>query len=569
MSSKGKIIKYNLACTATGGSCGSSDAMVMYDDNGKYCHKCHGHDNLGKQTGKGERMITKGTQDTDLSFYYEGAYKAITSRRIQEETCKKYGVRTSETGGHMFPGYNEAGELIAVKTCYPATEGRPKRFSIKGPWTETVLFGANSFPKTGRSLTVTEGEYDALAAFQMTGSKYPNVSILNGCSSAKRDFTSNFEAMNQFESIVLNFDSDRPGREATETVAPMFPGKTKVMQLVEAKDACDYLKSNKISKYTEEYWRAKRYTLGGIVNAADQWLSYKEKKDLPSVFFPEHWKEVNRKTQGMREGEIITLLAGTSIGKSFYMREIQHAILKNTENKIFTANFEESIPATVGGLLSIEMSKRLQVTEEIIDEVEEKAAFDNLFGDGRFICLDHAGSIEGTSLLEKIEYAVVVDGCKFVFLDPITLALSETSTGQDSNSTMDSFMSTMLKIVKRLEFTLFLVAHVRKAPQGKSFEEGAIPTEDAWKGSASGKQVSFTTLALSRNKYAESELERNTGQLHVLKCRHTGDTGPADYLHFNTDTGRLDAIDPETFFDTPELTDITSSLGSSGVKSEF
>lgn len=554
----GNITKTGLPCTAKD-SCGSSNAMALYDDGGKFCHKCHGWDNTGKTNGNtGGKQLTDNSEfkdntkgaPVDLDFYYQGSYKGIPERRIQVETCKKYGVRTDDNGNHMFPGYNSAGELIAVKTRLKTPEGEPKKFSIKGPWTSCVLFGAKEFPKTGRSLTVTEGEYDALAAYQMTGSKYPNVSILNGCSSAKKDFTSNFEAINLFESIVINFDSDTPGKEATEKVAPMFPGKTKVMHLVEAKDACDYLKMNKASKYTDEFWKAKRYTLGGIVNAADQWLSYKEKKNLPAVFFPKEWEEVNRKTQGMREGEIITLLAGTSIGKSFYMREIQHSILTNTDNKIFTANFEESIPATVGGLLSIEMNKRLMTTEEVIDEDEEKAAFDKLYGDGRFICLDHAGSIEGTSLLEKIEYAVVVDGCKFVFLDPITLALSETVQGQDSNSTMDAFMSTMLKMVKRLEFTLFLVAHVRKSSQGKSFEEGAIPTEDSWKGSASGKQVSFTTLALSRDKYAADETERNTGQLHVLKCRHTGDTGPADYLHFNTETGRLDIIDPSAFLDS-------------------
>ncbi len=43
----GKIVEYRLPCTAPK-SCGSSDAMVRYEDNGKYCHRCGGFDNSEK-----------------------------------------------------------------------------------------------------------------------------------------------------------------------------------------------------------------------------------------------------------------------------------------------------------------------------------------------------------------------------------------------------------------------------------------------------------------------------------------------------------------------------------------
>ena len=37
---------------------------------------------------------------------------------------------------------------------------------------------------------------------------------------------------------------------------------------------------------------------------------------------------------------------------------------------------------------------------------------------------------------------------------------------------------------------------------------------------------------------------RNTTSIHVLKCRFSGKTGPAGYLYFDSDTGRLTKTEP-------------------------
>jgi hypothetical protein len=51
---------------------------------------------------------------------------------------------------------------------------------------------------------------------------------------------------------------------------------------------------------------------------------------------------------------------------------------------------------------------------------------------------------------------------------------------------------------------------------------------------------------MSRNQQAETEAARNTVQVHVLKSRYTGDTGPADFIYFQKETGTFCAgVDPE------------------------
>ena len=581
MAENGKIIKLRLPCN----TCGSSDAVAMYEAGDTFCFKCRTTGgNKGDYTGyTGDNQLTDVTK-VDLSYYYQGQYKDITERRIPADVCKKYGVRTNDSGHHMFPGYNSEGELIAVKTCIPQkglspkqTEaaGKPldpnfkaKTFSITGPWGEGVLFGANSFPKTGKSMTITEGEYDAMAAYRMTGSKYPHTSILNGCSSARTDMENNFDALSSFESIVFNFDNDKPGKEATDKVAPMFPGKSKILQLTEAKDACDYLKMNKSSKYVDEFFRAKTYTLGGIVNGRDTLEAYRKKRDVSSIAFPDEWTELNAKTYGVRLGEIVLVTAGTGSGKTQWLRELKYWWLTQTTEKIMDISLEEDTGDSAGGMMALHANKRIMLPDVHISESEEDRIHRELFSSGRMLFLDHEGSFEDDSLLDKINYAATVEKCTLIFLDHITIAVSDGIAGQE-NMTMDKFMNRLLKIAKRLNVCIVVVSHLRKTGGGgKSFEEGRIPSEDDLKGSGSLKQIAMTTIALSRNKYANCDKERNTTAFHVLKCRFTGRTGPCDHTFFDDSTGRMTAVDPETFFDADSF-DQPVGGNNRGVKSEF
>ena len=112
-------------------------------------------------------------------------------------------------------------------------------------------------------------------------------------------------------------------------------------------------------------------------------------------------------------------------------------------------------------------------------------------------------------------------------------------------------MHGLKELTVELGIYIGLISHLRK-PQsnGKSFEEGATPTLDDLRGSGSIKQLSNGVLAISRNQQADSEAERNTSSLTVLKCRKTGRTGPADFLTFEDASGRLvQGVDPASICD--------------------
>ena len=75
----------------------------------------------------------------------------------------------------------------------------------------TGLFGQHLFAEGGKFITVTEGELDCLAAYQMMGSKWPIVSVRNGAASAVNEIKYNLDYLSTFQTVVLCFDNDDAG----------------------------------------------------------------------------------------------------------------------------------------------------------------------------------------------------------------------------------------------------------------------------------------------------------------------------------------------------------------------
>jgi twinkle protein len=165
--------------------------------------------------------------------------------------------------------------------------------------------------------------------------------------------------------------------------------------------------------------------------------------------------------------------------------------------------------------------------------------FDEVFGDDRFLVLDHQGSIKDDSIMDKLEY-MALSGCKYIMIDHITILVSEGTDGLTGNEAIDKVMNDLLRFVKRHNVWIGLVSHLRKTNNsGKAFEDGKMPNLDDIKGSGSIKQISFDIIAFARNLQHSDDVKRNTVEIAILKCRYTGLTGPANDAYYNYDTGRF------------------------------
>ena len=252
----------------------------------------------------------------------------------------------------------------------------------------------------------------------------------------------------------------------------------------------------------------------------------------------------------MRFGEITLWTSGTGSGKSTLLREIMLHLTETTDDKIGLVSLEEA-PAEAARKLAGMAIERNPAKEEIPLE-DLRPGFDSVFGDNQVIVLDHQGSIQDGSIVDTLE-AMCVMGAKYLFIDHITILVSEGAEGLEGNAAIDKVMNDLLSIAKRHNVWIGLVSHLRKTTTvGTSFEDGKLASLDDVKGSGSIKQISFDILAFARNLSAESEEERNTIKMAVLKSRYTGLTGPCGTAKYNYDTGRLhyggfDAIESNPF----------------------
>ena len=522
-------------------SCGSSKGYNIHADGHAFCFSC-------KTSFKGEKdfkmqseNVVSITEKRELSW--TGVVSSIPDRRIDEDVVKRYDSLVKKNNGlithHIYKYYNIDGSHTASKIRQ--VEG--KKIWSEGSMGDALLFGQNLFKSGGKIITVTEGELDAMSVYQMMGKKYPAVSIKNGVHSAVQNCKEVLEYLQSFETVVLCFDSDEQGREATQKVAQLFePNKCKIMKMA-LKDANEYLKMGRAVQFTTAFWNAQPYTPAGITNLGELGASLYEEAYCETVLYP--WTNLNTKTYGMRTGELITFTSGAGMGKSSIMRELMYHIMKSTKDNIGILALEENIKNTAFNIMSVEANARLY-----IKEIREKFSSEQLkdwekktIGTGRFFAFDHFGSIGNDEILSKVRYMAKSLDCKWIFLDHLSILVSGQEDNGDERKSIDILMTKLRSLVEETGIGLLLVSHLRRPTGDRGHEDGKEVSLSHLRGSASIAHLSDGVVALERNQQAEDENIANTTTIRILKNRYTGETGIACHLHYNKDTGRMIQVD--------------------------
>lgn len=508
--------------------CSSSDALGVYSDGHGFCFSCQTH---FKEVDNVEATANVVSYNRPAEMY--GQPMAMPERRISLDTVRKYGVTVEtvpnghEAFKHHYPYYDNGGKFIGTK----ARRVSDKSFSTSGNMKDNTLFGQQLFKNEGRFVTVVEGELDALAAFEMLGSKFPVVSVSKGAAGAVKDFKKNLEWLEGFENVVIAFDNDTAGREAADKCAQILsPNKARIVTMSMFKDASDYLTNNKIRDFTNEWWEAKPYRITGVITLEDAWADFVKRGTEEIIPFPESFGMLNSMLNGgIAAGEITVLGALTSIGKTTMVNEIVYHFWKNTKKNIGCAFLEASKGEAVENLLTIHTGHNLSLEDR--RNIDFDKLHTDIITDGRILLLDHHGAVDSDELFIKLRAMVKGSGCEILVIDPLQAAVTS-----NANETIDDFMDRLLKLAKETDVSIIVVSHMRKP----SLSNPHNVNEYDLKGSGSINQIAFNTILLSRDKMSEDEYARNSTMVQVVKCRRTGLTGMAGWLYYNSYTGRLE-----------------------------
>jgi len=521
--------------------CGATKANVQHEDGHSFCFSCETR--FGEEKVQQAKVVPMDRHSGYDSCKTKGVVADIPDRKISKETTKKYNTEIKKTGSmithHIYQYFDEDGNHIANKVRQ--VDG--KKFWSEGSLSKALLFGQNIFNRSGKYITVCEGEVDAMSAFELMGSKWPSVSIKNGVASALENCKQAFEYLNKFENVVLCFDNDGPGREAARKVAQLFePNKCKIINL-ELKDANEYLKLNQREKFTHLWWDAKTYTPAGIINLADLGDSLYDEKYYETCLYP--WPKMNEKTYGLRTGELVTFTSGAGMGKSSIIRELMHHIMMNTLDNIGVLCMEENIKNTAFNIMSVEADERLYIREvrEKFTREQMKDWQKKTVDTKRFFAFDHFGSVSNDEILDRIRHMAKALECKWIFLDHLSILISGQEEFGDERRSIDILMTKLRSLVEETNIALLLVSHLRRPAGDRGHEDGREVSLSHLRGSASIAHLSDSVIAMERNQQADDEVEANTTTIRILKNRYTGDTGIACYLFYDRQTGRMSQVD--------------------------
>lgn len=514
-------------------TCGSHDALSTYDDGHSFCFSCH-------LWSKGSYTISDVTEDNPEKkiIPIPREFFALTDRKIRKETAEKYRVtyRPNDSTDHVYPYYDSGGRHVANKLRQSG-----KKFVWQGESKQATLFGQQLFPPgSAKYITVVEGECDAMAAFEITGSRYPVVSV-KSASSATKDCVQSFEYLNSFDEIVICFDKDEakinpatgavhyPGQEAALAVASLFTlGKVRVLTLREAKDANDYLQTGRGPQFIKEWWDAPYYKPSGLKLGQDMWDEISKPKKYETVPYP--WDTLQKMTYGLRLSEFVLFTGDPGGGKTTILKEIAHPLVTKHNASVGFLFFEEPNADTTLSLMSITANKPLHLPDvrSGVPDDEFRGYYDNTVNNNRVVVWDHFGSNSIHEVLAKIRHMAAL-GCKYIVLDHISIIVSDQSG--DERKQLDEISTKLKTLCMELNICVIAAIHLSRS--------GLI------RGSAGPEQLANLVIKLFRDKNDLDAWRRNVTKLVIDKNRFCGRTGPSSYLWYNEFTGRLDELTKE------------------------
>lgn len=298
--------------------------------------------------------------------------------------------------------------------------------------------------------------------------------------------------------------------------------------------------ANRTKELVDAVWQARDYRPDGIVGAEELWDKIVEVNNAESQPYP--YDNLNNMTHGIRRGELVTICAGSGIGKSLFCREVAYHLLQQGETVGYIA-LEESVRRTALGIMGLHEGRQLHLEQDVHHEAL-RPSFEETVGNGRFFTYDHFGSCDSDNLLNRVRYLCKGLGCKWIFLDHLSIVVSGFD-GDDERRLIDNTMTRLRSLVEETQCGMVLVSHLKRPPGG-GHEEGAVTSLAHLRGSHAIPQLSDMVIGLERNQQSD-QADSNQTRIRVLKNRFCGETGLAGTLHFDQNTGRLNETDATMF----------------------
>jgi hypothetical protein len=532
------------------------------------------------KAGKGTEFMENTSKEKveDISKY---PFLACKERGITKETCERFGIRaglSQEDGktieAFYFPSYSKKGKVVGYmkqNVTLPKEE--------KGHWTTVgavtignKLFGqdvAEGINRKHTSLVITEGQWDSVSVYQalvdnVKGTKYEGmepfvVSIPLGTANAVEAVLHNEEWVRSFDSLCIYFDDDYctpaelkknvlKGHEAREAIANAFVGSgISLMTITPAegfKDASDYMQAGKSEELAKLVQFGKRpYSAEKIVKAKE--ISLEELLEpRPEGIYVNSFPKLMDKIHGFRGRELCLLTAPSGVGKSTVLSIFADSFVSAGE-KVGMIYLEETNKETfqrlVASKLKVNYLKFKDKPLECASIEDITQAYDEIVNADKLVMLGHFGSLPVSELMSKIKHMHLVEGCRYILLDHLSMVISGLETDNERKQ-LDIVMTELAAFCAANDVCVIAVSHINrsaaeqfKPPKGKEDEPFWVKvTKEMMRSSSSLEQLSFIVLGLEPQIMPDRS--RGNVRLTVLKNRPWSYLGVCDEFKIDENT---------------------------------
>lgn len=555
--------------------CNSKDNLAVYADGSYFCFSYCGYKSVSedfKEANKKsiikvrssikkeiENMEVKPsskpamTPEENAEIKSETSVKAKGFRGISDGTYSKFGVRHAfaEDTGKVIEQYypcTQDGQLVGYKV-----REVPKNFYSRGrTGADCELFMQFRFNRGGKYVVITEGEVDALSAYDMLSDYNKSkgwdfetavVSPTTGAGSYKQ-IAGQYKFFDSFDNIIIAYDNDKAGQKATDRLLKVLPkGKVKIMPM-RFKDANEYLDQNASSSFVSDFYSAKKQVPVGVLASSKLYERIMGQSAVSKIPFPPFMQKLNELfVGGMPLGHIVNIAADTGVGKTTLVNELIYYWIFNSPHTVGIVSME----LDAGQYGEVLLSRHLERKIALIESQEEKIAYLSSphvvekareltikeDGDSRFYLLDNRdGTIE--EIQDTVEELVSACGAKVIVLDPLQDILDGLSNEEQAD-----FMKWAKGFIKSHGITFIFINHMRKTPAGQN----GADSEQNIMGSSTIIKSSSANILLKRDKMSESEILRNSTDIIVTKNRICGLTGSAGSIYYDNATHTLHSLE--------------------------
>lgn len=535
-------------------SCGSRDGLQVFIDGDKvdgYCFACGTYVPDPYNGAEPPEYTAPDPADVEQQVKEIIQYpcEPIEERRLKKSALRHFGVRmevSTQDGVTPTVVYFPYGTEKGLTGWKARTLGGKKKMWAVGTTKGVQFFGWKQAIKSGgRTLYITEGEFDAVALYQILKDANRNtayadmghavISLVNGAGSAKKAISEALpEIRKHFDEVVLVFDMDEPGQKAAEEVS-RIAGTFKTATLP-CKDVNECLMEGAIKavKSAVVFKAAKAKNSKVVYGSSLAALARK----TPEKGLSWPWEGLTEATRGIRRGETIYIGAGVKMGKSELVNAIAAHLIIEHGLPVYMIKPEEALPKSYKMLLG-KVAGKIFHDPNIPFDFDAFDAADAKVGD-KAIFQDIYQFVNWDDTKQDIINTVLKDGVKDVMIDPIT-CLTNTMGSGEANEHLTRIAAEISAMAKDMDFTAYLYCHL-KAPEGIPHERGGAVLSTQFAGSRAMMRSCNYMMGLEGNKDPDLPMEeRNVRTLKILEDREFGSSASIP-LYWDNKTGLFNEI---------------------------